>query len=179
MIGATGTTAVGQSADQKVKEQYLFKINAEAGVVIGSNANAGKGFIAAGWQKHKYFAGASVGLDTYFQSSIPILLQGRYLIADGRNPIHLVMNGGINPAIGNNSNNNYTNKLSSYLSGGVQIFFSEKKQSAFMSLYYAQKQIRRNVSHNIYSPVEQAVVTQIRKENYLLRGVQVGLGWQF
>jgi hypothetical protein len=151
--------------------------------LMGKTNNAFAVQSVNGFQMNKLFAGAGIGFDYYYHTSVPLFLELRHDITNTERKIQVFANGGLHLPFGN-ANKIDPGKTGDFKAGrllaaGFDYYIPLKKDAIVLGLAYSQKKVTQIVDNNIWNPSINRVENAPLKEVYEFNRVWIKLGWVF
>jgi hypothetical protein len=174
---------VGLYAQTAKKKQQVFHSFNSLQVLVGKTNNSVSIHSVNGLQWNKFFAGAGIGFDYYYHTSVPLFLELRHDITKAERKFQLYINGGLHVPFGN------TNKIDRgktgdfkpgrLLAAGFDYFIPLKKDAVVLGLAWSQKKVTQMVDNNIWNPSLNRVENVPLKEVYEFNRIWLKIGWVF
>lgn len=158
--------------------KFSFTSINSAGVMMGQSNPQLAVQTVNGVQHGAWFLGAGVGLDYYYQRTIPLFLELRRLIIPKKH-LYLYADGGINmPYIKENEEEMWLKsdkKSGVYFDAGAGYLFTMEKTTGFFSIGYSTKTYREIIEHSyIWGPPNMPV--QRDRYRYAFNRISVKAG---
>lgn len=168
---------------QYQKKQPVFHSFNSVQALMGKTNNAFAVHSVNGFQWNKLFAGAGIGFDYYYHTSVPLFLELRHDITNTDRKIQVFVNGGWHLPFGN-MNKIDPGKTGDFkpgrlLAAGFDYYIPLKKDAIVLGLAYSQKKVTQMVDNNIWNPSINRVENVPLKEVYEFNRVWIKIGWVF
>ena len=173
-LALTGFPQSGSVAQQKI---HFSSINA-GGVLLGQSTNAAQLQTITGISRGSYFAGVGVGLDYYFERTVPVFLDVRKQLFDKPNTPFLYADGGYQFVWLKEENIFETEQKSGWFyEAGVGYQFPVARGVGMMlSGGYSWKQYSKLVNVMPWSSVWPPPPGAFQRYDYQLRRISVRMG---
>ncbi|HPH91370.1 MAG TPA: hypothetical protein PLZ68_11130 [Ferruginibacter sp.] len=173
-------TAFSQAGNKKRRVFHSFN---SLQLLMGKTNNSFSIHSVNGLQWNKFFAGAGIGFDYYYHTSVPLFLELRHDITNGERKLQVFANGGVHIPFGN------TNKIEPGKTGdfkpgrlfaaGVDYYIPLKKDAVVFGLAFSQKKETQMVDNNIWNPRINRIENVPLKEVYEFNRIWLKFGWVF
>lgn len=169
-------------AQNKMQQPVFHSFNSVQ-ALMGKTNNAFAVHSVNGFQWNKIFAGAGIGFDYYYHTSVPLFLEARYDLLGTERKLQLFTNGGLHLPFGN-ANKREPWKTGNFEAGrlfaaGLDYFIPVKKDAVVIGAAFSQKKITQMVNNNVWHPVINRIENVPIKESYEFNRVWIKVGWVF
>lgn len=165
------------------KKHPVFHSFNSVQLLMGKTNNSFSIHSVNGLQWNKFFAGAGVGFDYYYHTSVPLFVEMRHDITNTERKLQVFVNGGLHIPFGN------TNKIDPGKTGdfkpgrlfaaGFDYYIPLKRDAVVLGLAYSQKKVTQMVDNNIWNPSINRIENVPLKEVYEFNRIWLKIGWVF
>ena len=136
-----------------------------------------------GFQFNRLFAGAGVGFDYYFHTTVPVFLEARFDLVKDKGKLQLFANGGLNFAF-SAQNDRFEHRFGDYKTGsmygaGLDYLAPVGKDAFIIGVAFNNKRVIHFSDNNIWNPVLNRVENVPLKEEYSFNRIAIRIGWMF
>jgi len=174
-----------QSPAQLFKNNKLFVFQSfnSLQLLMGKTNNAFSVHSVNGLKWNKFFAGAGIGFDYYYHTSVPLFLELRHDITSGERKFQVFVNGGLHLPFGN-TNTIEPGKTGDFkpgrlLAAGIDYYIPLKRDAIVIGLACSQKKETQMVDNNIWNPSINRMENIPLKEVYEFNRIWLKVGWVF
>ena len=175
--------ASGQDQDKTDAARKSFHSLNTLQVLNGSTTTSVAINTVNGFQVKRFFAGIGTGFDYYYHVTVPLFLETRFNLAEGRGKLQVLANGGVSFPFAS-QNKNLESKLVTYEAGGaygagIDYLLPFKTEALIIGVAYSGKQVIHMVENNVWNPVLNRIENMPIKDKYSLNRIALRAGWMF